>query len=221
MTWDDLSFWSSQEWSDVQVKLDECSSLCPRRDLLFRALDDTDPDRIRCVIVGQDPYPDPVNACGLAFSIPALVCTFPGTLQSIMREYHEDLHLPVPTSGDLSSWADRGVLLWNAIPSCAEGTSLSHDWPEWRRLTDEIIETMCRKGVCFVLLGRIARRHAETINYYELLHPGENKLITLSHPSPRGNARSRAGEGFRGSRVFSTINSYLGELGYSKIDWRL
>lgn len=221
--WDQLPFWLSEDWLNVQSRLaDEMGDkirVCPAPDSIFRALDEVPFNEVRVAIVGQDPYPNPACATGLAFSIPKDLAYIPPTLRTILREYSDDLHLPVPAHGDLSSWCRSGVLLWNALPTCRAFASLSHDWPEWRRLTDEVVERLCKRGVVIVLVGAIARRHAETVNYYELVNPGANVCITVSHPSPRGRHQGRSP--FVGSRLFSKINAGCVSLGYEKIDWRL
>jgi len=229
MTWDELPFWLSEDWLNVQERLHGLDdkvgdkvSFCPGYNNLFRAFDETPLDQVRVAIVGQDPYSNPVNATGLAFSIPKSVSYIPPSLKTILREYSDDLHLPIPAHGDLSSWARSGVLLWNALPTCACFNSMSHDWPEWRRLTDEVIERLCRRGAVFVLVGAIARRHAETINYYELVNPRANVCITVSHPAAdRYRGRRSRLTPFVGSRIFSKVNHALSQLGHETIDWRL
>lgn len=221
--WDQLPFWLSEDWLTAQEKLDGevagSLSICPSRDRIFRALDETPLDQVRAAIIGQDPYPNPACATGLAFSIPKGVANIPPTLRTILREYSDDLHLPIPTHGDLSSWCSSGVLLWNALPTCLCFKSMSHDWPEWRRLTNEILEFLCKRGVVIVLVGSVARRHAETVNYFELVNPGENVCIEVSHPSPRGRAAGRSP--FVGSRLFSKINAGCVSLGYEPVNWEL
>jgi len=225
MQWDDLNFWSSLAWSNVQEKLDEYTrssvQINPSRELMFRALDLIDLNHVNVCIMGQDPYPDPRLACGLAFSIPPYMTGFPPTLDYIFKEYCSDLHYPYPTCGDLTPWVSQGVLLWNAIPSCEANKSLSLDWDEWKVLTSEIVEALCKEGIVFVLLGGKARSFADVINYYEVVKPRENILIELCHPSPRANMRSRTEAKFLGSRLFSKINDSLETLGRPTIDWRL
>lgn len=226
MTWDNLPFWLSEDWLNVQERLDVLRKMadkipfCPHNYSPFRALDETPLDQTRVAIIAQDPYPNPACATGLAFSVPKDLAYIPPTLRIILQEYSDDLHLPTPAHGDLSSWCGSGgVLLWNALPTCAPFKSMSHDWPEWRRLTDDVIDALCRRGCCVVLVGRIARQHAETVHYNELLYPGENVLIEVSHPSPRGTGRSA--NPFVGSRIFSKINAGCVSLGYPTIDWKL
>jgi uracil-DNA glycosylase len=220
MKWDDLQFWQSPEWAKVQERLEQCK-FNPAQENLFACLDAIDLDKVKVAIIGQDPYPDPRMATGVAFSVPEDIVGLPPTLQTILREYETDLSLPQPSCGNLSPWCSRGVLLLNAIPSCERWKSLSHDWPEWHTLTSEIIETLCGQGIVFVLLGRKARGFVDIINYFELTDPGENICIELCHPSPRASINARTEVKFVGSRMFSRINDALETLGRSKIDWRL
>ena len=223
-----LSYWDSPDWAETREKLDVLESsgavITPRRSVLFRALDDLPPDRVRCVIVGQDPYPDPRLGTGYAFSVPPS-SGIPPSLRVILQEYADDLSLPVPTSGDLSSWVSSGVLLWNCFPSCTAGKSLSHSWDSYKRLTDELVEHLATRGVVFILVGAHARRLHEAVCYYDLVYPGKNRCIVVGHPSPRGSPR-RAGrsnwpQAFRGSRIFSKTNDYLVQLGKEPINWKL
>lgn len=221
MTWDELQYWRSDDWIKVQERLDDCDrrgiSYCPGRHNLFRSLDDIEVGAVKVAIIGQDPYPNPIHATGLAFSIPADQVGLPPTLETIFKEYTNDLHYPTPSCGDLSDWSRRGVLLWNAIPSCQSFKSASHDWPEWRSLTEEITHTLAKEGIVFVLLGSLARSLSTIVNIYS----EENRVIELCHPSPRAVANAKTEAKFLGSRVFSRANDYLVSLGRSPIDWRL
>lgn len=209
--WTELKFWKSQEWKRAYDKLllDE-DNICPCIDDLFLAMELTPFEEVRCAILGQDPYPNPSLAMGLAFSIPNLVQeAISPTLRTMFIEYVNDLHLVRPKTTDLTSWTKQGVFLWNAIPSCRQWESMSHDWPEWHALTKEIVEELDRKSVVFAFLGSVARRfHDYTTS--------SSESICLSHPSPRGSLNSHTP--FIGSRFFSTMNDLLG---YNKIDWRL
>lgn len=218
MRWDELSYWNSGEWQVVQERLEILEkaggSYNPNREDLFKALDATPWDEVRVMIVGQDPYPDIKYATGLAFSIPRSVSSIPPTLTTILQEYADDLHHPFPKNGNLEKWVSQGVLLWNAIPSCETGKSLSHNWVEWSYLTNEIITSLSDKGnIIFVLLGGVARRYKHSID------TTRNSLIETSHPSPRGNLHSKIP--FSGSRPFSTINDKLRSKGQEPIDWKL
>jgi len=212
--WDDLSFWNTGEWEAIQEKYDEAQEsgivFCPPRDKLFVSLRDLAPEHVKAVIVGQDPYANLAYATGLAFAVPTNVGKFPPTLQNIFTEYMNDLHYPAPTSGDLTPWAEQGVLLWNAIPSVRAGYPLSHQWWGWDLLTREIIERLSPR--VFVFLGGTARQFTQFVS-------GDSRIIETSHPSPRGSFAGRVP--FLGSRVFSRINSALVELKLQPIEWRL
>lgn len=222
-SWDDLSYWRTGEWQVIQERLDDMDKAFtlynPPRELLFAAFDHTPFPSVKVAIYGQDPYPDRSMACGLAFSIPNGIITpgvsFPPTLDSIFREYCDDIHHPYPVKTDLSNWARQGVLLWNAIPSCKRQKSMSHDWPEWSELTKEVTQKLSdKKDVVFVFMGGVARRYSK---YVDTQH---NTLIEVSHPIPRANINSN--NPFRGSRIFSTINDKLASVhGQSTINWKL
>lgn len=220
-----LKFFSSGEWQVVNEHLKDLEKTSrpysdgwnPGRALLFDALRRTPLEKVKVAIIGQDPYPTRAHATGLAFSIPSSIQPedYPITLRTILTEYQNDLGYPMPSSGDLSTWAERGVLLWNAIPSCRSGASLSHDWRggEWDLLTKEIVTLLSERGTTFALLGQIAKRHLPAINLTN------NNVIITSHPSPRGNMNSKSA--FTGSRLFSTINDKLVNNGQEIIDWKL
>jgi uracil-DNA glycosylase len=217
-----LDYWQSGEYQVVREKLDEEEHLGfvvnPERKSLFKALAAIPMERVRVAIIGQDPYPDSRMATGFAFSIPSDVPSreFPPTLGNIFDEYERDLHYPRPTNGDLSKWVAQGVLLWNAIPSCRKGSSLSHDWPgrEWDYLTREIVRRLSVQSIVFVFLGSVAQRFASDIE-----EDSGSEVIITSHPSPRGSLKAK--HPFKGSRIFTTINDKLCSLGMTPIDWRL
>lgn len=221
----DLDFFNSGEWQVVDERLKDIERVSrrigsdgynPGRESLFAALRATSQTQTRVAIIGQDPYPQAEFATGLAFSIPKAISVgeFPPTLKTVFDEYTRDLHYPYPSQGDLTKWTgEGGVLLWNAVPSCRTGSSLSHDWLEWSFLTKEIVKKLSEKGVVFALLGQVARRYLSDIDV------ANNYVILTSHPSPRGSRSSNTP--FLGSRLFSTINDRLVENGLEPIDWRL
>lgn len=217
--WKDLDFWNSGEWQVVEEHLDELkrskTTYNPERKALFASLDATPFAKCKAAIIGQDPYPDHSLCTGIAFSIPKDVQRYPPTLEMIFDEYETDLHYPRPKSGDLHKWCDEGVLLWNTIPTCLEGKSLSHQSLfEWGFLTKEIIERLSNKGVVFCFLGGIAGTGSTYVS-----PTSKSSIIKASHPSPRGNKFSRVP--FIGSRIFTTINDKLCDLGHSPVNWRL
>lgn len=211
-------FFNSGEWQVCDERLADLAAakivFCPSRENLFRALDLTPLEKAKVVIVGQDPYPNPKHATGVAFSIPKKVKEIPRTLVNIMREYSDDLHYPFPKHGNLEKWCKQGVLLWNATPTCEQGKPGSHaDWPEWTYLNREICQQASKQGVVFALLGRVAQECRKYID------EGKSTVLEVSHPSPRGVLHSRSP--FLGSRLFTTINQELNKLGKGPVDWRL
>jgi len=217
--WPELKWWDSGERQVVEEKIDELEHdgvrCCPSKKSLYKALSATPFDKTVVAIIGQDPYPTPGIATGVAFSIDREIrpSDWPPTLKLILREYHSDLHYDLPDHGDLHRWTSQGVLLWNAIPSCQSGRSLSNDWDEWNYLTGEIVERLSQKGVFFAFLGNVASRHAFRVNQET------NRVIKTSHPSPKGNQFGK--HPFSGSRIFSRINAASVELGQHLIDWEL
>lgn len=213
MPWSSLNYWKSGEWQVIMEKLNDLKKkkvlYCPSRANLFAALSAIPMEKVRVAIIGQDPYPNPGHATGIAFSIPSEVKEFPPTLVNFLKEYQDDLHYPAPRCGDLRRLCNNGVLLWNAIPSCLAGVPGSHRWTEWEYLTKEIVEKLNERNVVFLLLGRIAR---SLVCYTD----NRSRVIETSHPSPLG-----VKHGFVGSRIFSRANAALVELGKEPIDWRL
>lgn len=218
MTWDELDYWKSEEWSNVEKKLAELAKttqINPVRDPLFSVLDRTPYDQVRVFIIGQDPYPDPKFACGVAFDVPVGV-GMPASLRNIIKEYCSDLHYPwpMPTSGYwLIPWSEQGVLLWNAIPTCEAWKAGSHrDWTEYHALTREIVERLSAERVVFVFVGAFARQFRQYVD------ESWSTVIEVGHPSPL-NRHSRSK--FEGCRMFSRVNAALVDILKEPIDWRL
>jgi uracil-DNA glycosylase len=217
--WPELKWWNSGERQVCEEKIDDLErqgiTCNPEKDLLYQALREVEEKDCKVCIVGQDPYPNPIFATGVAFSIPRHVSeeSFPGTLRLILKEYVTDTHNSFPSHGDLRKWCTQGVLLWNAIPSVQQGRPLSNDWNEWSYLTSEIIRRLSERGVVFAFLGAIAR------NYSDRVSEGRNRIVVTGHPSVRGNLNSK--NPFNGSRIFTTINAKLRELKKEPIDWCL
>lgn len=165
---------------------------------------------VRVLVVGQDPYPTPGHAIGLSFSVAPHVRPLPKSLQNIFRELADDLGHPIPASGDLSPWADRGVLLLNRVLTVAERSPGSHRGKGWEEITGQAIRALVARGgpLVAVLWGRDAR------NLGPLL--GDTPIVESAHPSPL-SARS----GFFGSRPFSAVDAALVAQGEAPIDWRL
>lgn len=215
--WDELPFFNSGEWQVIQERLDDLDLAGkvynPSRENLFAALDACPFEGTKVMFMGQDPYPNHRHATGIAFSVPIQVETLPVTLLNVLKEYTQDTGHPFPNHGNLRNWCDEGVLLWNAIPTCLDGLSLSHQgWFEWEFLTKEIVEALNVKDCVFIFSGRIARRFSKYV-------ASGDRLIEVSHPSPRGSLNSSSP--FVGSRIFTTANAKLKELGQSPVNWLL
>jgi uracil-DNA glycosylase len=169
-------------------------------------------EQVRVLVVGQDPYPTPGHAVGLSFSVAPVGRPLPKSLQNIYREYTEDLGLPAPTSGDLTPWADQGVLLLNRVLTVAPGAPGSHRNKGWEKVTEQAITALVERidqPLVAILWGRDARSLTPLL--------GEDvPTVESAHPSPM----SAAG-GFFGSRPFSRVNEFLEELGDEPVDWRL
>ena len=183
----------------------------PPERALFAAFRLTPPERVRCVILGQDPYHEPGQAQGLAFSVPEGTA-LPPSLRNILRERAEDLGLPPGRSGDLSDWARQGVLLLNTVLTVRRGAAGSHTALGWQAFTDAAVRAVAQlpQPVAFVLWGAQAsgkRALAEQSQSPRL-------VLTAPHPSPLSSWR-----GFFGSRPFSQVNAFLAAHGAGEIAW--
>lgn len=167
-------------------------------------------DDVRVLIVGQDPYPTPGHPVGLSFSVAADVAPIPRSLANIYQELGTDLGLPRPSTGDLSPWADRGVLLLNRVLTVGPGKPGSHRGRGWEDLTAAAIAGLVARGgpLVAILWGRDARNLAPAL--------GDIPRIESAHPSPLS-----AHSGFFGSRPFSRANAALVAQGATPIDWSL
>jgi uracil-DNA glycosylase len=181
------------------------SSIAPAKDQIFAALE-VPLTEVRCVIVGQDPYPTAGNAHGLAFSIPDEVRKIPASLQNIFKELHTDLGLAIPQSGNLEKWRDQGVLLLNRILTTEVGRSNAHGNLGWQEITKSIAEAAANQNAVAILWGKEA----------QALAPVFKESISSVHPSPLSAYR-----GFFGSKPFSKVNEALMRIGREPIDWRL
>ena len=166
-------------------------------------------DRVKVVIIGQDPYHEPGQAHGLCFSVQDGT-PFPPSLQNIFKEITDDLGRPRPTSGDLTRWADQGVLLLNATLTVRAHRAGSHQGHGWETFTDAVIRCLNaeRQHLVYMLWGAYAQKKGASID------TSRNLVLTSPHPSPLSAHR-----GFFGNRHFSRANDYLVALGESPIDW--
>ena len=181
------------------------SSIAPAQDEIFAALE-VPLSEVRCVIIGQDPYPTAGNAHGLAFSIPDEVRRIPASLQNIFKELHSDLGLDIPQSGNLEKWRNQGVLLLNRILTTEMGRSNAHSGLGWQVITKSIAEASADQGAVAILWGKEAQG----------LAPLFKESILSVHPSPLSAYR-----GFFGSKPFSKVNEALIRIGREPIEWRL
>ncbi|MBT5616994.1 MAG: uracil-DNA glycosylase [Microbacteriaceae bacterium] len=183
--------------------------LTPEPQKILRAFSQP-PESVRALIVGQDPYPGPSHASGLAFSVEKNIHPLPPSLKNILSEYTADLGFPHPTQGDLSPWAESGVLLLNRHLTTLIGSPGAHRSLGWARFTDLVVTTLNESQQFFVsvLWGREAQELRGLL--------GNTPVIESAHPSPLS-----ARHGFFGSTPFSRINRYREEAGHTPVDWRL
>jgi uracil-DNA glycosylase len=195
----------------VKQQLSRGKVIFPPTEQVFSALSLCPWDKLRVVILGQDPYHGKGQAMGLSFSVPAGV-KFPPSLVNIFKELVSDMNVPAPAAGDLSPWARQGVLLLNTVLTVEEAQPQSHQGQGWEELTDCIIRTVGEKKehVVFVLWGGPAQKKRG------LIDESKHLVLTAPHPSPLSSYR-----GFFGSRPFSKINAYLREHEKEEINWAL
>lgn len=179
----------------------------PAQPRVFRAFA-YPPTHYRILILGQDPYPNPKHATGLAFSVPSDTKPLPKSLQNIFRELASDLNHPIRENGDLSDWEAQGVLLLNRVLTTEVGGSNAHLSLGWERFTRNVIEYLVTVGnlQIAILWGKSAATMAPVLECLE--------IIESAHPSPLSAYR-----GFFGSRPFSRANQYLTDRGYRAIQW--
>ena len=178
---------------------------------IFNAFEFTPLDKVKVVIIGQDPYHNPGQAHGLSFSVPDGVKP-PPSLMNIFKEIQADLGLPAPTTGNLEKWAKQGVLLLNASLTVEANTPMSHSQIGWHIFTDEVIRhiSSAKENVVFMLWGKFAQ------NKEVLIDSSKHKILKAAHPSPLS-----AYNGFLGCGHFSKTNQWLQEHGEKVIDWTL
>ncbi len=188
----------------------QVATIYPPKELVFRVFDLPLQD-IKVVILGQDPYHNPGQACGLSFSVNDGV-PLPKSLINIYKELYDDLGITPAKTGNLEKWFKQGIFLLNSVLTVEEYSPASHSNVGWQDFTDYIIETISQKNnnVVFVLWGSYARSKKT------LIDSSRHKIIESPHPSPLSAYR-----GFFGSKVFSRINSYLEEVGKKPIDFNL
>ena len=203
---------SKPYYKELQNKIKEERKqyiIYPKEEDVFKAFALTPLEDVKVVLIGQDPYHEEGQAEGLAFSVPDGV-KLPPSLKNLFKERQTDLGLPMPTSGSLVNWAEKGVLLLNTVLTVREGSALSHQGLGWETFTDEVIKA-CNEishRVVFILLGNDAIKKAS------LITNEWHYIIRAPHPSPLSAYR-----GFFGSHIFSRTNQALMEVGLTPVAW--
>ena len=212
-TWKEVlqSYFNTKEFrvlaETVRTKYKTKVTYPPAR-LIFKAFDTTPFDKVRVVILGQDPYPNPGQAMGLAFSVPNGI-SLPYSLKNIFTELKNDLGV-IRTNGDLTDWGKQGILLLNTVLTVEAGKPGSHRGVGWEKFTDFVIKLLSdrKEKLIFVLWGADAQKKVS------LIDEGKHFIIKSAHPSPLSAHR-----GFFGSKPFSQINNKLIEWGEHTIKW--
>ncbi|WP_317206732.1 uracil-DNA glycosylase [Ferruginibacter lapsinanis] len=187
-------------------------TIYPPGPLIFNAFNQTPFDKVRVVILGQDPYHNPGQAHGLSFSVPNGIKP-PPSLVNIYKEIQKDIGVAMPAAyGNLTSWAEQGVLLLNAILTVRANEPASHQKIGWMNFTDAVIQKISdeKKGVVFLLWGKFAQEKQI------LIDETKHHILKAAHPSPFS-----ADKGFFGCKHFSKTNELLVQDGYAPIDWKL
>lgn len=196
----------------LRAQYEAGKTIYPAGSQMFNAFNLTPLSQVKVVILGQDPYHGPGQAMGLSFSVPKVVPK-PPSLQNILQELSTDLGIPPSRHGDLTHWAQQGVLLLNSMLSVEAGQAGSHQKKGWETFTDAVIEAVnqhCEHCV-FILWGSYAQKKGRFID------SSKHLILTAAHPSPLAANRG----GFFGTRPFSKANDYLMQHGRAPIDWQL
>ena len=206
--WDSPNF---KKFYNNVLKLYDKETIFPPKDYIFNALKLTPYNNVKVVIVGQDPYHGVGEAHGLSFSVRDGI-KVPPSLQNIYKELNSDLGINISTTGDLTKWAEQGVLLLNSVLTVKKDTPASHKGIGWEPLTDYIIRKLNSKEtpIVFILWGNFARSKKAYITNPKHL------VIESAHPSPFS-----ANHGFFGSKPFSRTNQFLEQNKIQPIDWKL
>lgn len=210
MNWVDIDYFKTADFTDLVHAIDSVDEkmILPSRQNVFRVFREVPFDKVKVVILGQDPYPNREHAVGLAFSVPATVKPLPKSLINILTELEKDTGIQ-RSNGDLSDWITQGVFLFNTALTVQEGKPGSHA-DMWRKLSNAVIKALSekRENLVFVLWGN----HA--ISKARLIDDEKHMVITSAHPSPLSAYR-----GFLGSKPFSRINNYLISKNITPINW--
>ncbi len=214
-SWLTLPFFQDGSADRVAGKVDAViaagGQVLPPPEAVFTSITLTPLDRVKVVVLGQDPYPTPGDSHGLAFSYRGSR-RLPASLRTILAEMSSDLNVPMPKSGDLTKWAKQGVLLINTALTVEAGQSGAHMKFGWSDLVDQAVAAISERqpAVAFLLWGGPARRRAALIDRTKHL------VIESGHPSPLNRLND-----FKGTRPFSRANAWLVEKGLEPVDWRL
>lgn len=205
---------NQQYFSDLKLFLIEEKKkyrIFPPGQLIFNAFNHTPFNHVKVVLLGQDPYHGAGQAHGLCFSVPEGIQK-PPSLVNILKELKSDLGIEEPANGNLTKWADQGVLLLNATLTVRENQAGSHQNHGWETFTDAAIKQLSihREGLIFILWGNYAMAKKS------LIDTSRHDILTSVHPSPLSAHR-----GFLGCRHFSQVNNLLRQRGVDPIDWRL
>jgi uracil-DNA glycosylase len=213
--WRRLPFFPDGSADEVAARIDEAiasgAQVLPPPEAVFTSITLTPIERVKVVVLGQDPYPTPGDSHGLAFSYRGSR-RLPASLRTILAEMAEDLGAPMPKSGDLTKWAKQGVLLINTALTVEAGRSGAHMKVGWSALVDQAIAAISERqpAVVFLLWGGPARKRAALVDREKHL------VIEAGHPSPLNRLND-----FRGTRPFSRANAWLAGKGLEPVDWRL
>jgi uracil-DNA glycosylase len=205
--WADLPFFEDSLPAIRDALAAETRPVLPPENQVFAALNACPPDDVRVVILGQDPYPTPGHAHGLAFSVAPDVAPLPRSLGNIFRELRDDLG-SAPPNGDLRFWAGQGVLLLNDVLTVPAGVPRGHRRLGWQKLVPEVLDTLSDRPRAIILWGNDARAYADRLQNHG------HFVLQSPHPSPLSAMR-----GFFGSRPFSKVNAWLREQGQQPINW--
>lgn len=186
-------------------------TIYPPGQLIFNAFAKTPFDKVKVVILGQDPYHGPGQAMGLSFSVPDGIAP-PPSLVNIYKELNTDIGMAIPKSGNLTKWAEQGVLLLNAVLTVRAGEAASHGKIGWMNFTDAVIQKISqeKEGIVFILWGRFAQEKQV------LIDATKHHVLKSAHPSPLS-----AHNGFWNTKPFSRTNDLLMKQGLTPIDWNI
>jgi uracil-DNA glycosylase len=195
----------NQIGSELQRRADAGERILPDKNYVFRALE-IEPNSVKVLILGQDPYPNITDAIGLAFSVASRKSGLPGSLMNIQKEIITDIGSTTTSDGDLTKWSSQGVMLLNRVLTVSAGESGSHSNLGWQEITETIVKECAARGAVGVLWGNLARELSSIFD--------PERLIEGVHPSPLSAHR-----GFLGSKPFSQVNGKLKAQGLSEIIW--